>query len=269
MKTSHYKLFLTLFLFGCGIAAYPQNNDMTVTDCQGNIYPVVKIGKQYWMAENLRCSQYDSESELSGATLQTSYKNAYLPYYADATNKTYWDTEFAGELTDEQIKKLGYLYNFSATVGLTDIYEITHGKGFKNKRQGICPNGWHVPSIDELKELLKFLKKEHKNTNGITAPLRATSGWYTDLESTNNSNGTDEYNFSALPSGFTLANMEFDKGTGIIHNVGLNGSLQASNSTKDEHDTHYSGGFNLDPDGEFIIITTHKKCAHSVRCVKN
>lgn len=38
---------------------------MTVTDCQGSTYPIVQIGEQYWMAENLRCTQYDTESNLS------------------------------------------------------------------------------------------------------------------------------------------------------------------------------------------------------------
>lgn len=36
----------------------------TVKDICGNTYNYVKIGTQYWLAENMRCDKYDTKSEL-------------------------------------------------------------------------------------------------------------------------------------------------------------------------------------------------------------
>jgi uncharacterized protein (TIGR02145 family) len=54
-----------------------------------------------------------------------------------------------------------------------------------------CPNGWHLPSRDEWRKLVDFAG------GGEIArrDLKAASGW------NNNGNGTDEFGFSALPSG--------------------------------------------------------------------
>lgn len=58
-------------LCGCkkqGEPYSPENSKAVeyVSDCIGNKYPVVKIGNQLWMAENLKCDKYDTESESFG-----------------------------------------------------------------------------------------------------------------------------------------------------------------------------------------------------------
>jgi membrane protein implicated in regulation of membrane protease activity len=67
-------------LVGCNKKNEPTNEDNasqaqiagTVTDICKNTYNSVKIGEQYWMAENMRCNKYDTESERPNATLSTS-----------------------------------------------------------------------------------------------------------------------------------------------------------------------------------------------------
>jgi len=39
----------------------PDDDDGTVTDIDGNIYPTIQIGEQIWMAENLRTTRYADE----------------------------------------------------------------------------------------------------------------------------------------------------------------------------------------------------------------
>jgi uncharacterized protein (TIGR02145 family) len=60
-----------------------------------------------------------------------------------------------------------------------------------NTAMKVCPAGWHLPDIDEWNDLII-------NTNGggnAGKKLKAKNGW------NGNGNGTDDYDFSALPGG--------------------------------------------------------------------
>ena len=52
--------FLLLFLAG----RIHSQNPGTVTDASGNTYPTVTIGKQVWMAENLRTTLYRNNTSI-------------------------------------------------------------------------------------------------------------------------------------------------------------------------------------------------------------
>lgn len=174
----------------------------TATDICGNTYPVVTIGTQIWMAENLRCNKYDTDSEAYSIewpahnTLLTPTNSSYLPYYVDATNLTNWDKtskEMSYRIREELVAKLGYLYNWAAAVGVGDglIYKDT----FVGHRQGICPNGWHIPTKGEWDKLVSNITGE-KEYGGKR--LKKTSGWYCSRIVCGN--GTDDYGFAALPA---------------------------------------------------------------------
>lgn len=175
----------------------------TVTDCQGNTYPTVKIGNQWWMAENLRCSKYDTQSSKAGATLSTwsksaieDFKNCY--YYTDVTNKLNWNSlDGAENLTNQQISKLGYAYSWCAATGLTYAY----GNMDYSNQQGICPNGWHIPTVSEWKTLANAIGDDARLIN-------STSGW-----SSKRNNGTDFLGLTVLPAGVCGGrNMDGEKG---------------------------------------------------------
>jgi uncharacterized protein (TIGR02145 family) len=51
---------------------------------------------------------------------------------------------------------------------------------------GICPSGWHLPSLKEWKALYEVV---------TTGELKSRTGW------NNNGNGTDASGFSAFPTG--------------------------------------------------------------------
>jgi uncharacterized protein (TIGR02145 family) len=55
----------------------------------------------------------------------------------------------------------------------------------------VCPTGWHLPTMDEWYILKNFVGDE------AGTKLRATNNW----NSSDGGNGTDNYGFSALPSG--------------------------------------------------------------------
>lgn len=168
---------------------------ITVTDICGNTYSAVTIGNQVWMAENLRCDKYDTESEAYASikTVPTSKSEVYTPYYVNASDETKW--EGAAGLSADQIKKLGYLYNWAAAVGIADGQ--TQTTLFTGNRQGICPNGWHLPSLDEIQALINYIEGT-KGQNTAGKHLKTTSGWST---ATGYMAGADTYGFAGLPAG--------------------------------------------------------------------
>jgi len=87
------------------------------------------------------------------------------------------DFYYVYDNNNSNLNKYGYLY------GLSIVFS-----------ENICPTGWHVPNIDEWKELTDFVG----SNDGLK--LKSKSGWYNDSYN-NDGNGTDDFGFSSLPSG--------------------------------------------------------------------
>ena len=232
-----------------------------LTDICGNMYIYVTIGSQVWMAENMRCEKYDTESERTGAILSTSSDATYAPYYADASDKSLWDSkslEYGAKLTSGQIEKLGYLYNWAAAVGIATAEDAkAQNSEFSTNRQGICPNGWHVPTNAEWDALGEALGGT-KESNGIFPKvgrlLKTKSGWYDD----NNGNGTDAYSFAALPAGEASGCTVYDVGRETEF------CMSTPRSFSDANRRYLSYG-----SVDFHIFYGFKSYAQSVRCIKN
>lgn len=104
----------------------------TVTDADGNIYPTVQIGEQCWMAKNMNVGIYRSSS-VSVVEHSNLFDNGLIEKYCLNNNP-------------DSCKLYGGLYDWDEAMG----YSKMEGS------QGICPEGWHVPSyrdwntLDEL-----------------------------------------------------------------------------------------------------------------------
>lgn len=58
----------------------------------------------------------------------------------------------------------------------------------------VCPDGWHLPSVDEFKELIEYAGGESAGKS-----LKSATGWA--KKDGKDCNGTDEYGFSARAAG--------------------------------------------------------------------
>ena len=153
----------------------------TVTDYNNNTYPTVKIGNQWWMAENLKATHYSDGTEITLVTLDTDWSNlvnnntdkAYC-YYAN--NSSYGDV-------------YGALYTWAAAMN-------GEGSSFGSPSgvQGVCPTGWHLPSDNEWKELVDYLGGI--SVAGGKLKEAGTTHW-----SSPNEGATNESGFTALGSG--------------------------------------------------------------------
>ncbi len=219
------------------------------------------------MAENLKCDKYATQSEaynaswLKNNTISTVISDSQsTPYYTDASDKSKWSyDDYAGNLTDAQVKKLGYLYNWAAAVGVADGEKQT--TEFSGTRQGICPNGWHVPSRAEWQTLYDYIYKDKSLTsNEVGKYLKTTSGWYDEGKPQTYPQGLDTYGFAALPTGFTY-------GSSMIY-VGYEANFWTA--TPDESDGDYAYKRFLFYYSDYLdVYPIFKVCGQSVRCLRD
>ena len=162
-----------------------------VTDYDGNIYSTVQIGNQCWMRENLRTTHYADGTEIpTGNTTSNTTAYRYPPHGHESEVTIY-----------------GYLYNWIA---------VMHGDSASNLNpsgvQGICPNGWHVPSQTEWEQLQSYVGSQGQyvcggDSNQIAKALASQVWCNTNSTSNacavyNNVNANNATGFSALDVGY-------------------------------------------------------------------
>ncbi|WP_418639162.1 fibrobacter succinogenes major paralogous domain-containing protein [Winogradskyella sp.] len=143
----------------------------TVTDIDGNVYSVVEIGSQCWMAENLKTTRYADGSEIPNVSSDNQWANL-----STGARCNYENSAANGNL-------YGKLYNGWAA--------------FDPRK--ICPDGWHVPSIQEWDILENYLETTGANT-GVNNKMKTTTDWV-DFDGNPYNYGTNESGFSGLPAG--------------------------------------------------------------------
>ena len=160
-----------------------------VTDIDGNVYKTVKLGNQVWMAENLRTTRYADGTPIPLGT-ESSYDVAYR-YYPDDNSAN--------------VSDYGYLYNWAAVMNGSASSEAN-----PSGVQGICPDGWHVPSDAEWTELTNYVKSQSQYvcgdyTGNIAKALASETGWNSstyNCDVGNNPSANNATGFSARPAGY-------------------------------------------------------------------
>lgn len=139
-------------------------------DRDGQSYKIVKIGDQWWMAENLNYADSIATPSLSGKS---------------------WC--FNNE--PDSCTKYGRLYTWAAAMDSVKTgcgYNKTCSRTYPVR--GICPEGWHLPRYGDWNTL--FTAVGGSSTAG--AKLKSQTGWKTYDGITNE----DSFGFSALPAGY-------------------------------------------------------------------
>ena len=175
MKKFLLLYFMALLVFGI----FASNGfSGTVTDIDGNIYQTVKIGDQWWMAENLKVTHYRNGDPIPNATDDASWVNLTTGAYCE------YDNDIANVAT------YGRLYNWFVV----------------DDSRNVAPEGWHIPSDAEWKQLEMYLGMSQAEADNVDwrgtnegGKLKevGTSHWQSP-----NEGATNESGFSALPGGY-------------------------------------------------------------------
>ena len=117
--------------------------------------------------------------------------------------------------------------------------------------QGVCPLGWHLPSISECIELTNYL---NETTAGGKLKETGTTHW-----NSPNTGATNEIGFTALPGGYRTEFNTFEE-------IGNSGLWWCSY----DYDTFFAFfqviHYNSSKSARSIY---HKQSGFSVRCVKD
>lgn len=149
--------------FGSG-GSNPNCGESFIDSRDGQVYPTVQIGNQCWMAKNLNYGTY-AESIPNSTTQHTDVSNN------GVVEKYAFDND---------------VNNFNAYGGLYDWNEMMNYSNVEGSA-GICPSGWHIPTIDEIYELVDMVGGW--NTAGQALKIGGSSGFDFELGGTRTAKG--------------------------------------------------------------------------------
>lgn len=208
----------------------------TFTDIRdGTVYSTVQIGNQCWMAENLAYLPSVVPPETGSQT---------EPYYYVYE---YYGTDVTTAKSTANYINYGVLYNWPAAMD-----EASGSDTNPSGVQGVCPDGWHLPSDAEWIELREYL-------GGYTiagGKLKETGTTHWDSP---NTGATNETGFTARPGGIR----DF---IGDFYYIGSSGYWW----TTSEENINYAYYRRLGSNHSHLFSHSfYKQIGRSVRCIKD
>ena len=230
---SNVTYYVKSYAISDGGIAYGQELEFTTSgleDIDGNIYPVVNIGTQLWMAENLKTTKYNNGTDIPLETDNAGWVGLTTGAYC------WYDND---ETANKDI--FGALYNWYAI-----------------ETNNLCPTGWHVPTDAEWTTLTDFLGGQ--SVAGGKMKATGTEYW-----SDPNTEATNESGFTGLPGGNREGSQD---GQGIFNFMNNNGDWWSS--TEKDVSTAFprnlawdTGAVNVEPNGTLKVVGL------SCRCIKD
>ena len=194
-------------------------------DHEGTHYPSVRLGCKCWTTENLKSTEYSDGRAIDNVM------DYYSPEHPNTT---------------ENVNIFGHLYDWYAAAdtqryGSVDSVENAYRLG--QRIQGICPEGWYLPSDQDFEELNSY----------PTEDLRSTSHWLP-INGVTNTNATG---FNSLPGGM------YNCSTGRYENMEGGSYYWTCHPVYD-----LSTGAMIDYICEKIVNKDYSRCSgFSIRCV--
>ncbi|MDX9858604.1 MAG: FISUMP domain-containing protein [candidate division Zixibacteria bacterium] len=115
----------------------------TVTDIDGNVYQTIRIGDQWWMAENLKVTHYRNGDPIEHVSEASAWRVLSTGAYC----------EWINPIVPDYVETYGIVYNAYAV----------------HDSRNLAPEGWHVPSDAEWKQLEMYL--------GMSQSDADSTGW--------------------------------------------------------------------------------------------
>lgn len=230
-------VIMILIFQSCEKTSTKSEDELTVTDIDGNIYETVELGGQIWMAENLKVKHYRDGTTIPYLDANDDWANTLTGAYA-----IYGDYPDLVDLN-------GALYNWYA---VADSHNL-------------APNGWRVPSDEDWKELETYLGMTQSNADDTG--LRGSNQGSILADSLglwNHGSLTDNTEFSS--SGFTVLPSGYRDNGGNYYNLGTTAIFWST--TESSVYSAWSRMIGAFESGVYRLYEP-KGDGYSVRCIKD
>lgn len=186
----------------------------------GQTYPTVKIGKQWWMAKNLNF-KVDSSWWASGTVCWN-----WGPTGGNQVCRIFDDSLTQGT-------EYGLLYDWASALGFPDSCrrKVCRTPNSSEKIQGICPIGWHVPTDSEWMELWAAVAEYPLVGPQYVASALAGGSWYVSEATVGTQPAWNYLGFDARPSGTCNA----DGCRGILKEASWWSAIEIDSATSSAH----------------------------------
>jgi uncharacterized protein (TIGR02145 family) len=219
----------------------------TVTDIDGNTYLTMRYNDKVWMTENLRVTRFADGTPIE-ARSGGKNNDSDGPVY-------YYDKNHTPQLSNPSF---GLLYNWAAAAKADDCETTLELNPliyiFPIYQQGICPDGWHLPSF-EWNVLInsyggnEFAANKMKTTNWPDPPY-----------------ATDNFSyFSIEPAGFYHRDNKGGDFNGLYESAFF-WTLTQNSLSGGTHSLGFQMVYGLP---QIAPIAMPKRAGFSVRCVKD
>lgn len=196
------------------ILGFSNSNSQTVTDIDGNVYNTIKIGNQTWMAENLRVTHSPDGRDI---------------FYYDYNDD------------DSDVEIYGRLYEWVRAMHTLQ----------EEGSQGICPDGWHIPSDSEWNELANVLG----GSNTAGGKMKVAGNEYFEAP---NTGATNSSGFNGRAAGEWDGSKYWLRGK---YSIFWSSSSTGSNTALYRYLSYQ--------DAKLTSYNYFKTLAYSIRCLKN
>ncbi|MBN1388087.1 MAG: fibrobacter succinogenes major paralogous domain-containing protein [Bacteroidales bacterium] len=177
-------LFITLCII---TSCEKEEGNEHIADIDGNKYSIITIGSQVWLGENLKVTRYNDGTAIPLVTDDNTWGTLSTPAYC------WYDND---EASHKNI--YGALYNW---------YAVETGK--------LCPDGWHVPTDSEWKQLEMYLGMSQIDADNTGFRGTGEGGKLKEAGTAHwgdpNEGATNESSFTAMPGGFRKETGVFDR----------------------------------------------------------
>ena len=140
--------------------------ELTEVEWGGVTYPVKKLADgNYWFTKNLR---YVPEGKTVSDDLSAISNGIWYPINAATkalTNQT------------DTVAAKGYLYNVEAALGVAAGTVTTENCASYEGARGLCPEGWHIPTLDELANLVGRVAMSKYDLKADPGPITTAAYW--------------------------------------------------------------------------------------------
>jgi uncharacterized protein (TIGR02145 family) len=200
------------------------SRQVTPPDGDGNVYDIIEIGSQVWMAENLKTTKYQNGVSIPKLTSTAQWSATTIASCCSVNFDSVYDELF------------GLFYN------LLSLSASTSGVTTYN----LCPTGYHIPNKTEW-ETLQATVGSGTGTNKLKYPGLTYWNFPSDLDSTNSAG------FTALGAGYQANTIYAGYAQrGVFW--GISGFLPIMSVV------NYSGGFNFEALGNNTTLGYSVRC---------